>query len=117
MKINKSKQEIKALAQFIASVLEDKKARDIEIIDIGERSSLADYFVISSAGSNTQVKALIGEVEEQVEEHHQLKPNNSEGFQSRRWVLLDYGDIVVHVFLEEERKYYDLDRLWKLEEA
>lgn len=111
--MKKTKEEIRELAEFIAKVLEDKKAIDVQVMEISEKSSLADYFVICSGQSSTQVRALVSEVEEQVREKYQLDSHFSEGFQTKKWVLLDYIDIVVHVFLHQEREFYNLDRLWQ----
>lgn len=109
----KNKQEIKELAERIAAILENKNAADVELIEITDRSSLADYFVIASGRSTTQVKALASEVEFKLREEFNLEPKHSEGFESRRWLLLDYLDVVVHIFLEEEREFYNLERLWQ----
>lgn len=113
MKEKATKEDIKQIAEFMAEVLDDKKANDVEILDISDRSQLADYFVIASGNSNTQVRALVSEVEQKTEEKFDLKPKFSEGFDSRKWILLDYGDIVLHVFIESEREYYNLERLWR----
>lgn len=108
----KTKEEIKALAEKITDILENKNAKDVEMIEITEKSSLADYFVIASGRSTTQAKALADEVEYKLQEELGISPRHTEGFQSRRWLLLDYIDVVVHIFLEEEREYYSLERLW-----
>ena len=112
-KKRKSKEEIYNLAQEIAAILDDKNALDIEVIEISEKSTLADYFVLASGRSGVQVRALAAEVEEKIEKKHHISPRYTEGFDSRRWLLLDYIDVVVHIFLKEEREYYSLDRLWQ----
>ncbi|NCC82768.1 MAG: ribosome silencing factor [Clostridia bacterium] len=109
----RSKEEISDLAKYIGDILNDKKAVDVEILDISEKTSLTDLFVICSGNSTTQVKALASEVELKVKERFDLVPRFSEGFQTRRWVLLDYIDVVVHIFLTEERSFYSLERLWR----
>jgi ribosome-associated protein len=109
----KSALEIEELANFIASVLEDNKGQDVEVLPIGNRSSLADYFVICSATSAPQVNALVREVEEKVLEKYHMHAQYSEGFDTKRWVVLDYMDVVVHILMEEERQYYAIERLWR----
>ena len=99
------------MVEIIAAVLEDKKAIDTEIIDIKELTILADYFIICSGTSTRHVKALADAVEEKLEELGLFK-SNKEGYNSAGWILLDYGDIVVHIFKQEERDYYNIERLW-----
>ena len=101
------------LAQLIREVLENKNARDVDVLKINEKTVLADYFVIASGSSTTQIRSLTDEVEFQVEETAQRRPNHIEGAETNRWVLLDYGDVVVHLFMEEERTFYSLERLWE----
>lgn len=97
--------------KIVAEALDDKKASNIRILEIGELTSLGDYFVICSCTSSVQVKACTDEVQEQMEEagytvHHK------EGYAGGNWVLMDYGDIIVHVMMEEAREFYDIERLW-----
>ena len=105
--------EINELASFIASVLEENKGQDVEVLSIGKKSSLADYFVICSATSAPQVNALVREVEEEVLEKYHIHAGYSEGFDTKRWIVLDYMDVVVHILMEEERQYYAIERLWR----
>ena len=91
--------------------LDDKKANNIEVIKIDELTIVADYFIIATANSNTHVRALADEVEYQLEEAG-IMPDHIEG-RSTGWVLLEYAGVVVHVFLEESRNYYNLERLWE----
>lgn len=102
------------LAKAIQTILEDKKAKDIELLDVSEKTILADYFVIATGTSTTHVKALADEVEFVVKEKHQRPVDHVEGFESSRWILLDFGDVVVHVFHSEERDFYSLEKLWRL---
>ena len=95
----------------IVAFLEDKKAKDISVIDIGAISILADSFVICSGTSSTHIKALADEVEHKMGELSQTC-YHKEGYDTARWILMDYGDVVVHVFHEEDRSFYKLDRLW-----
>lgn len=82
------------------------------VLDVGEVLSITGWFVITSGANARQVKTIAEEVEEQVAAAGGLHPLRTEGLEGRRWVLMDYGDFVVHVFLDEERDYYELERLW-----
>lgn len=99
------------IVKKIVKALDDKKARDIEIIKIDELTIVADYFVIATANSNTHVRALADEVEYQLEEAG-IKADHIEG-RATGWVLLEYQGVVVHIFLEDARNYYNLERLWE----
>ena len=98
-------------AKTIVKVLDKKKGKDIKLVEIKNLSSLGDYFVIASATSTTQVKSLADEVEEEMTKLG-FEPNRVEGRQSAKWILMDYYDVMVHVFLEESRNFYNLERLW-----
>ena len=98
-------------AKEIVKVMDKKKAKDIKLVEIRNLSSLGDYFVIASAASNTQVKAIADEVEEEMTKLG-FEPNKVEGRQSAQWILLDYYDVMVHVFQEEARSFYNPERLW-----
>ena len=102
------------LAQKIRTILEDKKAKDIDVIDVSDKTILADYFVIATGTSTTHVKALADEVEYLLKEKDNRLVDHVEGFESSRWILLDFGDVVVHVFHSEERDFYSLEKLWRL---
>ena len=82
------------------------------ILEVADVLVVADEFVIASAGNDRQVKAIVEEVERRVADAGLSKPLRVEGLDDRHWVLLDYGDVVVHVFLDETRSYYELERLW-----
>lgn len=104
---------VDAVVTMTAAVraLDQKKGKNLQVLKTGELTTLADYFVLCTAGSTTQIKALTDACEEAVEAaggelHHK------EGFRDGGWVLLDFSDVVVHVFLEQERDFYDLERLW-----
>lgn len=99
------------LAKNIVKALDEKKAEDIKLIRISELTVLADYFIIANGTSNTHVRALAEEAEYATEQLG-VKPRNIEG-RSTGWILLDYGEIVVHVFTPQDRDYYGLERLWK----
>ena len=99
------------IVKKVVKALDDKKGNDIEIIKIEELTIVADYFVICTANSNTHVRALADEVEYQLEEAG-IKADHIEG-RATGWVLLEYKGVVVHIFLEESRNYYNLERLWE----
>lgn len=90
----------------------DKKAKDVVVIDVGPILAITDHFLICSAGSDRQVKTIADEVERKLREEGR-KPLRTEGSPDTGWMLLDFGDFVVHVFSDEARSYYDLERLWK----
>ncbi len=102
-------QQIKDL---ICKVLDDKKGVDITVIDLEGLSIVADYFVIVSGRSTTQVKALANNLEEELSKNYQVEPLRSEGKRDGRWAVVDYGSVVVHVFHEETRRLYSLEQLW-----
>ena len=95
----------------IVKALDSKRAEDIQVIGIGDLTIVADYFVIANGTSTTQTKALAEEVEFKLDELG-IIPARTEGYQGSSWIVLDYGDIVVHVFYKETRNYYNLERLW-----
>jgi ribosome-associated protein len=102
----------KKMASLAWHALEDKKAENITVIDIAEVSVLADYFIIASGKNKIQVQAMADNVEEILgKEGYELK--QAEGYQTANWILLDYGDIVVHLFDTENRLFYDLERIWR----
>ncbi|MBQ8194425.1 MAG: ribosome silencing factor [Oscillospiraceae bacterium] len=97
--------------EVAVKALDSKKAKDIKVLKVDDLTILANYFVIASATSTTQVKALADEVEYQLGERG-VKPKSIEGYQSKTWICLDYIDVIVHVFLESERDFYQLEHLW-----
>ena len=99
------------LAHRIVNVASDKKASDIVLLRTAEITSMADYFVIASGRSETQVQALSKAIVDELRDEG-IKPIGVEGRSSARWVLLDYGSVIVHLFAPEEREYYGLERLW-----
>ncbi|MDD7402726.1 MAG: ribosome silencing factor [Butyribacter sp.] len=99
------------MAQIAYKALDEKIGEDIKIIDIAGISILADYFVIANGSSLTQVQALVKNVQEQMHRAgYEMK--REEGNRNSTWVLLDYGDVVVHIFDQEDRLFYDLERIW-----
>lgn len=101
------------IVKTIKAVLEDKKGEDIEILDISEVSVVADYFVVASADNVIQLNAMKEEIDERLYKEYQLSPKDVEGKRGSTWVLLDFGDVVVHLFTREDRAFYDLERIWK----
>ena len=99
-------------ATKIKEILDSKKAIDIEILKVEEKTTLAEYFVIATGTSVTHIRSLVGEVEEKMKELN-IIPNNLEGRMSDSWIIIDYGSVIVNVFSQEAREYYELDKLWK----
>ncbi|MGH9084257.1 MAG: ribosome silencing factor [Acidimicrobiales bacterium] len=104
--------ETREWAIAAARAADSKLGRDVVVLDVGELLALCGWFVIASAANDRQVKAICDEVEEQVTASGGPKPRRIEGLADRQWVLMDYGDFVVHVFQQEQRDFYDLERLW-----
>lgn len=103
--------EIEKRLSIITDACEDKGGADIVSLDISKISTIADYFVIVSGNSSTQVQSIADGIEEKMSEFG-YEDMDKEGYRSGRWILLDFGDIIVHVFHKEEREYYNLERLW-----
>ena len=101
----------KEIALECVRALDAKKGRDIKLLEPGELTTLADYFVICSATSTTQIKALADACEKALKDAGE-PPHHIEGHRGGTWVLLDFSSVVVHIFNEEARKFYDLERLW-----
>lgn len=99
------------LVNQIKEAIEDKKGREIVVLDIQSVSLIADYFILASGNSAIQVKAIAENIEENLEKGS-IRVLRKEGLNEGKWVLLDYGDVIVHVFQEEERRFYNLERLW-----
>lgn len=99
------------LVQIAALAAADKLAQDVIAIDVSEQLAITDAFVIATGGNDRQLRAIVDEIEDKLREAD-AKPIRREGHRDSRWILLDYGDIVVHVLAEEERQFYALERLW-----
>lgn len=104
--------DAKGIAEAIAEVLDSKKARDIKVIRVEDKTVIAEYFVLCTGNSSTQVKALAGEVEFRMEERG-LNPYSVEGRDNNSWVLVDYSNVIVHIFSREAREFYNLDKLYE----
>jgi ribosome-associated protein len=98
-------------AKQIAHILTEKKAMDVKILHIGTLTTIGDYFVVATGNSTTQVKSLADEVDKQLSSNEQ-EPRRIEGYASASWILMDYQDVIVHLFLNETREFYALERLW-----
>lgn len=103
--------ESKELALAIAKALDSKKGQEIKVLETGRLTTLADYFVICSATSTTQIKALSDAAEKAAEDIGE-QIHHMEGYRDGAWVLMDFSTVVVHLFMDEARKFYDLERLW-----
>ena len=102
----------KMMAQIACKAIDDKKGQDIKVIDIHNVSVIADYFVIASGTNSNQVQAIVDNVEEQLGRAG-FEAKQIEGNRNSSWILMDYGDVIVHVFDEENRLFYDLERIWR----
>lgn len=103
---------IKEKVKLIYEALDEKKGEDIKIIDISKISPLADYFIVSSGSNKNQVQAMVESVQE-VLGKQEIQHKHIEGFNTGKWILLDYQDIVVHIFDQEDRSFYNLERVWR----
>lgn len=101
----------KEIVNIAHEAAEDKKAQDITVLDISHISIICDYFLICSGRSSTQVQAVAENIEEKLKDAG-IRPLRIEGFREGSWILIDYGDVVIHVFQEAERDFYNLERLW-----
>ena len=100
------------MVRLAIEALEEKKAIDLRVIDIRQVSVIADYFIIASGSNVSQVQALADSATEALERNGH-SPRQIEGYGSASWILMDYGDIIIHVFSEESRVFYDLERIWR----
>ena len=102
----------KEMTKLAIAALEDKKANDVRVIDIAGVSVIADYFVIASGSNTNQVQAMADSVREALGRAGH-EPRQIEGYGSANWILMDYNDIIVHIFSDESRTFYDLERIWR----
>lgn len=96
---------------IITKALDDKKATNIEVLDVAEQTSLGDWFIVASCQSNVQVRACVDEIEEKMDEAG-YPVGHKEGYRGGSWILMDYGDVIVHVMQQETREFYSIERLW-----
>ena len=111
MKKKQTENPSEALAEEICEFLLSKKGEDVVLLDVREKTTLCDYFIIASGRSTLQVKSLCENLEEKLSKEG-LEPKRTEGVRDGRWGVLDYGDVIVHVFNDESRLFYHLERLW-----
>ena len=102
----------KELTKLAVAALEDRKAEDVTVIDISEISPIADYFIIANGTNQNQLQAMRDAADEALYKAG-VKVQQSEGNQSSTWILMDYGDIIIHIFSKEDRLFYDLERTWR----
>jgi ribosome-associated protein len=104
--------ESRELAESIAGLLDENKAEDIVVLDVGDQVWITDYFVIATGQSEPHIRFLQRELSKHVSEEEQREPSLSEGNPDEEWLLTDFGDVIVHIFTEDQREYYDLEGLW-----
>jgi len=102
----------KEMVKLAYEALDEKKGEDIQIIEIKDITTIADYFIIANGSNSLQVDALVKSVTDKLAQHG-YEPKRIEGIRSASWILLDYGDLVVHVFSKEDRLFYNLERIWR----
>lgn len=102
----------KEMAETIQQILDDKKGMDIQIISLEGKTVLADYFVLATGTSTPHTRALCDEVQIKMRDRHQVDTSHIEGYESGRWILMDYGNVIVHLFHAEDRAFYSLEKLW-----
>lgn len=107
-----NKENSKKYTEIVIKAMEDRKAKEIEVIDVSEKTPVTDAFIICSGTSSTHLRGIADEVEEKMKQNG-VSCAHLEGYDTARWILLDFIDVVVHIFLEEERTFYNIERLWR----
>ena len=110
---NMTEQEIEQYVKSAAVTLEDQRATEIEILHVAKLTTMADYFILCTGGSTTHIRSLSEAVEHDMETKYGLRPHHIEGYSAANWILMDYQDIIIHIFDKENRLFYDLDRIWR----
>lgn len=105
-------ERIKERVRLAVATALDKKAGDLEVLDVRELTSLADYFIICSGGSERQTSAIADAVDDELRAQLKTRPRLVEGANPGRWIVMDYGDFIIHIFTEDCRRFYSLERLW-----
>ena len=108
----KQKEAAKQIAETAANALDNKKGMDVTVLEVGDQTILADYFVLCTGTANTHVRALADEVEFKLKEELGVEPNHIEGASGNAWTLLDYGCVIINIFTTQARDFYKLERLW-----
>ncbi|MFC1539349.1 ribosome silencing factor [Candidatus Latescibacterota bacterium] len=112
MSSNKS-YDVEKNVERIIELIKEKKGENIVVLDLRDISSVADFFIIVSGNSNVHVKAIADELREKLKKHDKILPWHVEGFEAQKWILIDYVDIVVHIFDYKSREYYSIEKLWE----
>ncbi len=99
------------LANEIVKILDDRKAKDIKLLKVDDKTVVTDYLVICTGNSNTQIKGIAGELEYKLSERG-VTPIHTDGYESGKWIVLDYAQVIVHIFYGEDREFYKLEKLW-----
>ena len=102
----------KEIVKIAVEAMKDKKASDVKILDISKISVIADYFIIADGNNGNQIQAIVDNIQEKLHEAGVKEPR-AEGYNTATWVLLDYNDVIIHIFNKEDRLFYDLDRIWR----
>lgn len=102
----------KEILEKVLKVLEDKKALDVNYIETNENDVLADYYVVATGTSNTHIKSLTDNIEQELKKD-KIYPNTIEGYESNSWILIDYGSVLIHIFTQNQREYYNIEELWE----
>ena len=103
----------KELLDFIVTTLEDKKAKDIKVLEVGDITLVADFFIVCSGTSTTHIKALADELDKKLEEEKGITLHHKEGYRTARWILMDYSSFIVNIFHQEDRAIYNLEKIWE----
>ena len=104
--------ESKELAIICARAMDERKGSKITILKVEDLSTLTDYFVVGTGSSRAQTQSMADNIEDEMKKVGGIRPNRIEGLQEGRWILVDYGQVIVHIFQEDERNFYNLERLW-----
>ena len=104
--------ESKELAILSARAMEQRKGLKITVLKVEDLSTLTDYFVVGTGASRVQTQAMADNIEDELSKAAGIRPNRIEGLQEGRWILMDYGQVIIHIFQEDERNFYNLERLW-----
>ena len=110
--IDMSNTNSKEIVKIAVEAMKDKKASDVKILDISKISVIADYFIIADGNNGNQIQAIVDNIQEKLHEAGVKEPG-VEGYNTATWVLLDYNDVIIHIFNKEDRLFYDLDRIWR----
>ena len=110
--IDMSNTNSKEIVKIAVEAIKDKKASDVKILDISKISVIADYFIIADGNNGNQIQAIVDNIQEKLHEAGVKEPR-VEGYNTATWILLDYNDVIIHIFNKEDRLFYDLDRIWR----